>query len=127
MPVPARITRPLLLVLGIFVQAAAENRKLHGWEVKKRAHLSGATTYRMFDRLEDAGWITGEWDTSDLDPAKPTRRYYTLTPTGVAEARALLAERMPEALRRMTNPAPAPRAVPGLSGVIDPRLSGGTT
>lgn len=124
MPVPIRITRPLLLVLAIFVQAAEESKKLHGWEVKKLARLSGATTYRMFDRLEDAGWIAGEWDSADRDPSKPTRRYYTLTPTGEAEARALLAVRMPEALRRAT-PVPAAKPVAGLPGIVNPRLSDG--
>jgi DNA-binding PadR family transcriptional regulator len=114
-PVPIRITRPLLLVLAIFVQKAEEGLMLHGWEVKKLAHLSGATTYRIFDRLEDASWIRGEWETN-LDPSRPARRYYTLTPTGEVEARALLAARMPEALSRQTP----------LPGTARPRLSGGT-
>lgn len=110
---PVRITRPLLLVLAIFLQAAEEGRQLHGWEVKKTAHLSGATTYKMFDRLEDAGWITGRWDPAPQDPSRPTRRYYTLTPNGKAEARALLAERMPGALPAV---GPGPLPVPQPDG-----------
>jgi DNA-binding PadR family transcriptional regulator len=111
-----RITRPLLLVLALFLDAAEEGRQLHGWEVKKRARLSGATTYKMFDRLEDAGWISGEWDLAAQDPSKPTRRYYTLTPTGQTEARALLAERMPEALPKAVSvrlPVPRPEGAAG--------------
>src|SRR5215213_1620131 len=98
MPVPSRITDSLLTVLEIFVRAAAEGRELHGWAVKKEAGLSGATTYKMFDRLEDAGWISGRREPADAI-GKPPRRYYSLTATGVPAARALLAERRPEALR----------------------------
>jgi DNA-binding PadR family transcriptional regulator len=105
MPVPTRITGALLTVLEIFVRAAEEKRELHGWAVKKEAALTGATTYKMFDRLEDAGWITGRWEPSD-DPGRPPRRYYRLTPTGESAARALLAERRPEALTRARRPVP---------------------
>jgi PadR family transcriptional regulator PadR len=110
MPDPQRITGPLLSVLEVLLRAGAENEELHGWAVKKEAGLSGATTYKMFDRLEDAGWITGRWAPSD-EPGKPARRYYRLTPTGTEQARTLLAQRRPEALR---SPA-GPRPVPGLS------------
>jgi PadR family transcriptional regulator PadR len=105
---PTRVTGPLLDVLAILVEAAEGNHALHGWEIKKSAGLSGPTTYKIFDRLEDAGWITGHWEEHHPDPGKPPRRFYRLTPTGYTAARALLAERRPEALRRGTRPSHTP-------------------
>jgi PadR family transcriptional regulator PadR len=108
MSFPPRITKAFLDVLEVLVQAAEEKTEIHGWAIKKSTGLSGATTYKMFDRLEDAGWITGRWETSP-DPARPPRRYYRLTPTGEAEARAVLAERRPHVWRRVRHP----RVLPG--------------
>ncbi|MFB9681707.1 PadR family transcriptional regulator [Streptosporangium vulgare] len=48
----------------------------------------------MIDRLEDAGWVSGRWE-DNPQPNKPRRKLYVLTPTGVVEARALLAQRRP--------------------------------
>jgi DNA-binding PadR family transcriptional regulator len=63
----------------------------------------------VLDRLEDAGWIAGRWEDQHPEPNKPRRRFYHLTPTGVTEARTLLAARRPRAL---TLP---PRLEPGLA------------
>jgi PadR family transcriptional regulator len=109
---PARITKAFLDVLEVLVQAAEEKTEIHGWAIKKSTGLSGATTYKMFDRLEDAGWITGRWEPSP-DPNRPPRRYYHLTPSGEAQARAVLAERRPQALRRVRHP----RVFPGRGAV----------
>ncbi|WP_329518717.1 PadR family transcriptional regulator [Spirillospora sp. NBC_01491] len=107
MSFPTRVTRPLLDVLELFVQASGEGTELHGWTIKKAAGLSGATTYKMFDRLEDAGWITGRWEAHNPDPTRPPRRLYRLTPTGETGARALLAERRPGWARAAPRPAGA--------------------
>jgi DNA-binding PadR family transcriptional regulator len=108
MSAPIRITNPLLDVLEILVQAAEEGTERHGWAIKSSIRRSGATVYGIFDRLEDAGWITGRWEERNPDPSKPARRFYRLTPTGETAARQLLAQRRPEALR----PTPTPRHTP---------------
>ncbi|MFI0423965.1 PadR family transcriptional regulator [Spongiactinospora sp. 9N601] len=102
MSFPTRITNPLLMVLEVFVHAFESDTPLHGWAIKKATGLSGAATYKMLDRLEDAHWIAGQWE-ANPEPGKPARRLYRLTPTGLPAARAILAERRPAALRR---PAP---------------------
>lgn len=111
MSFPPRVTKAFLDVLDVLVEAAEEKTEIHGWAIKRSTGLSGATTYKMFDRLEDAGWITGRWEPSS-DPSRPPRRYYRLTPTGEAEARALLAERRPEARRRTRHPRVLPERGP---------------
>lgn len=111
MSFPTRITRPLVRVLVAFLQAFDEGRDLHGWAIKKSAGLTGAATYKMLDRLEDAGWIKGEWAPSP-EPGRPQRRLYRLTPTGELAARKIVAERCPEALNR-TDRSSTPRPAPG--------------
>lgn len=114
MSFPTRVTRPLVRVLVAFVEAFDDDRELHGWAIKKSAGLTGAATYKMLDRLEDAGWIDGRWEPSP-EPGRPQRRLYRLTPTGEPAARAIVAERCPEALRRTGEPARlrAPARKPG--------------
>lgn len=119
MSFPSRVTTPLLRVLDIFVRALEENTPLHGWAIKKATGLSGAATYKMMDRLEDAGWITGRWEPNP-EPGKPQRRVYQLTPTGEPAARAVLAERCPDALHRAADPGynPAPNPLLGFLYVL---------
>jgi PadR family transcriptional regulator PadR len=107
-------------VLDVFVRAFEDNIELHGWAIKKSARLSGAATYKMLDRLEDAGWVTGRWEPNP-EPGKPQRRLYQLTPTGEPAARAVLAERWPEALRRTAGPGnlPAPNPLSSFLGAFD--------
>ncbi|GLX06798.1 helix-turn-helix transcriptional regulator [Microbispora sp. NBRC 16548] len=94
-----RVTAPTLDVLEELLRAHQEGEKLHGWVIMKRTKRAGPTVYRALDRLEDAGWISGEWEESPDDPARPRRRLYELTGIGVPAARALLAERRPTALK----------------------------
>jgi hypothetical protein len=39
------------------------------------------------DGLEDAEWVTARWEDCNPDLSKPRRRFYRLTPTGLAQAR----------------------------------------
>jgi PadR family transcriptional regulator, regulatory protein PadR len=103
---PIRVTGPLLDVLEVFFCAFDEDAELHGWAIMKAAKRSGPTVYGVLDRLEDAGWITGRWEDQHPEPNKPRRRFYQLTPTGVVEARKLLAARRPQVLLRPPRPEP---------------------
>jgi PadR family transcriptional regulator PadR len=114
---PIRVTGPLLDVLEVFVRAFNEDAELHGWAIIKAVKRSGPTVYGVLDRLEDAGWITGRWEDQHPEPNKPRRRFYQLTPTGVVEARELLAARRPQVFLRPPRPepgVPAPRWRPTL-------------
>ena len=103
---PARVTEPLLDVLEVLVQAFRDGAELHGWAVMKATKRSGPTVYGVVDRLEDAGWITGRWEQEHPEPNKPRRRFYQLTPTGVVEARKLIAARRPQVVHGRPRPAP---------------------
>ncbi len=95
---PIRVTGPLLDVVEVFLQAFHEDAPLHGWAITKATTRSGPTVYGVLDRLEDAAWITGQWEDQHPESNKPRRRLYRLTPTGVTAARDLLAARRPQAL-----------------------------
>jgi DNA-binding PadR family transcriptional regulator len=103
---PARITAPLLDVLEVLIDAFEDGSELHGWAIMKAIKRSGPTVYGVVDRLEEAGWIIGRWESENPEPNKPRRRLYRLTPNGVAEARALLSARRPQASRGRRPPEP---------------------
>ncbi|GAB2918550.1 PadR family transcriptional regulator [Nonomuraea fastidiosa] len=94
-----RITQPTLDVLEVLLRAYEQDEKVHGWAIMKQVKRSGPTVYNVLDRLEDAGWITGEWEQPEPDANRPRRRLYKLHGTAVPAVRALLAERRPAALR----------------------------
>ncbi|MGH3887942.1 MAG: PadR family transcriptional regulator [Pseudonocardiaceae bacterium] len=113
---PIRITGPLLDVVEVFLQAFNEDALIHGWAIAKATKRSGPTVYGVLDRLEDAGWITGQWEDQHSESNKPRRRLYRLTPTGLTAARDLLATRRPQALHRDPRPHQV-RPEPGLAFV----------
>ena len=109
------MTAPLLDVLELLCHAFDARAEVHGWAIMKATKRSGPTVYGVLDRLEDRGWVEARWEDQHPDANTPRRRLYQLTPTGKIEARSLLAERRPEALRR-PRPRPHPqRLQPGFT------------
>lgn len=98
-----RITQPTLDVLEVLLRAHREGEKIHGWAIMKETKRSGPTVYNALDRLEDAGWIIGEWEELEPEANRPRRRFYHLTGEGAPAARALIAERRPAPVK--TRPA----------------------
>ena len=119
-----RVTRQLLDLLMVLLDAYMRDVELHGYEIKKLAGLSGPSTYRGLDRLEDAGLIEARWEKQQEGDARPRRRYYQLNPEGAATVRTLLSERRPEALQRLGRApsgwSPIPR--PGLGARLTAML-----
>lgn len=87
------MTRSLVDVLAALVAADRRADEMHGWELMRATGLAGPTVYRVLDRLEDAEWITGRWEDVNPERGKPRRRFYRLSETGLAEARAILLDR----------------------------------
>ena len=110
MPGPPRVTNPLLDVLEVLVSALDGDSDLHGWAIMKATKRSGPTVYGVIDRLENMGWITGQWEGRNPEPNKPRRRFYRLTPTGRIGATELLLKHRPQSLRQSADPKP--RLVP---------------
>ena len=61
-----------------------------GLEIIKLTGRPSGSVYPLLDRLEQAGWVTSQWDD---DPGRrgPRRRLYQLTADGAAEARRVCA------------------------------------
>lgn len=105
---PSRVTGPLLDVLELFLHSLDDGTELHGWAISQATGRLAPTVYGVLDRLEDAGWITGTWETQHPESNKPRRRLYRLTPNGVVEARDLLTARRRPARRDTTTAADLP-------------------
>jgi DNA-binding PadR family transcriptional regulator len=110
-----RVTRQLTAVLAVLLEAYIQGEDLHGYELMKRAGLIGASTYRNLDRLEDARLVEARWEELSDSDDRPRRRYYRLNPEGAAVARAILAERRPEALERLGRRRRGPEPRRGLA------------
>jgi PadR family transcriptional regulator PadR len=115
---PPRITGPVQRVLLLFLRNPAW--RYYGLEISREAQVGRGTLYPLLDRLENAGWLESEWE--ELDPAagRRPRRYYTLTDSGLQQARqvqrdltAVLAQVTEKPQRVVTNPAPLPKSAPG--------------
>src|SRR5258706_9509707 len=102
-----RMTLPTQLVLRALI--ADPTREMYGLEIGRLAELPSGTIHPILARLEGYGWLESHWE--DLDPARegrPRRRYYRLTPDGVANAaRALDRVRTPAPLIHRLNPGSA--------------------
>jgi len=112
---PARVTEPLLDVLEVCLEAHEAGAEVHGWAIMKATKRSGPTVYGILDRLEDAGWIEGHWEDRHPEEAKPRRRFYRLTPTGMPAARELVTARRPQSSpkRGRTWPTTRPEGLGG--------------
>ncbi|GAB3867925.1 PadR family transcriptional regulator [Dactylosporangium cerinum] len=93
-----RVTQPTLDVLEALL--GAEGFELHGWAIIKGTGRAGPTVYKILERLSGAGLLAGRWEELGPDDNRPRRRFYQLTPTGIAHARQLLAERRPKTAAR---------------------------
>ena len=112
MEYPARITEPLLDVLEMLIEATRQSQEVHGWALMKGVNRSGPTVYGVLDRLEDIGWIVGRSEERNPEPGRPPRRFYHLTPDGMAGAERVIAAR-----RIQQRPARRPQRI-GLVHVV---------
>ena len=88
----ARLTEATLCVLRAFV--SAPDRKLSGAQIGRETGMGPGSRYPILKRLEEAGWLEGQWE--DIDPCqagRPRSRLYGLTQLGREEARAALQNR----------------------------------
>jgi PadR family transcriptional regulator, regulatory protein PadR len=84
------MTIPTQLVLRLLLEDPS--RELYGVQISDGAGLPSGTVHPILARLEGMDWLESRWE--DIDPSvegRPARRYYRLTPNGVAAARLALA------------------------------------
>lgn len=80
------MTHNTLLVLRALM--AAPDREMYGLEIMRAISLKSGTMYPLLDRAMAAGWVKDRAE--EIDPqaeGRPRRRYYRITPEGVAAAR----------------------------------------
>jgi PadR family transcriptional regulator, regulatory protein PadR len=86
-----RLTQQALKVLRFLMETPREGRS--GAEVTKETKVGSGTLYPMLARLEAAGWLKSEWETSDpSETGRPRKRFYRLTAVGQNNAYAALSE-----------------------------------
>lgn len=108
-----RVTWQLLAIFEALLDAYLHGQELHGYALMKQAKLSGPSTYRNLDRLEDANLVTVRWEELPPGDGRPRRCFYSLNPDGAAKAKELLAERDPKALERISRMPPDALRRPG--------------
>lgn len=105
-PKGPKMTIPTQLVLRAMI--ADPTKEFYGLELGQLAELASGTIHPILARLEGCGWVESRWE--DQDPreiGRPRRRYYQLTPGGVAYgARALQRVRTPAAMLARLVPRP---------------------
>jgi DNA-binding PadR family transcriptional regulator len=79
----------LTYTTAVILQAVA-NGYLYGFDIIDITGVPGGTVYPALRRLEDAGYLTSEWEEQSIAQSepRPARKYYELT----REGRELLAE-----------------------------------
>ena len=63
------------------VLVALNNGHNYGLSIAGATGFASGTVYPILQRLEDSGWVVGEWETERPDD-RPARRYYRLTALG---------------------------------------------
>ena len=102
-----RMTIPTQLVL----QALLEADEAYGAELGGQTRLPSGTVHPILARLEGLDWVVSRWE--DIDPSaegRPARRYYRLTESGRAQARAAH-----DRAARQVQVRPTPRLIRSLS------------
>jgi DNA-binding PadR family transcriptional regulator len=85
-----RLTTGVAAVLAVFLDDPAAGR--YGLELMRMTGQPSGTLYPILTRLQDAGWLSADWEDIDASAeGRPARRYYRLTAEGVTVARTELA------------------------------------
>ncbi|MEN3613474.1 helix-turn-helix transcriptional regulator [Plantactinospora sp. ZYX-F-223] len=85
-----RVTTAVARVLAAFLEDATTDR--YGLDLMGATGLPSGTLYPILVRLQRAGWVDSAWEEIDpVEAGRPARRYYRLTPDGLARARTELA------------------------------------
>jgi PadR family transcriptional regulator, regulatory protein PadR len=70
---------------ALVLEALAAGRH-HGWDIMDATDLPSGTVYPILRRIEQDGLVRARWERDGVArrEQRPPRRYYELTPAGVA-------------------------------------------
>ena len=111
MKTPFRITPATLDVLEAFL---GSHEDLHGFAVAQASGRPTGSIYPILARLEEAGWLESRWESEHPEPGRPRRRFYALSPDGMASARTVVLERR----GKLSTTASSQKARPSFSSAI---------
>ena len=94
---PTRRNKRVLLVL---LTGAAN---LSCYPIWRLAGSTAGRVYLILATLEDAGWVTGEWE-AGIAPGSPRRRFFSLTWKGCVKAMEMLGLEIPGSQCLCTRP-----------------------
>jgi PadR family transcriptional regulator, regulatory protein PadR len=81
MSLTPRVTDKVAALLAVML--VDSTRRWYGLELARAAGVGHATVYAALGRLERAGWVEGEWETSPPERlSRPRRRTYVLSASG---------------------------------------------
>jgi PadR family transcriptional regulator, regulatory protein PadR len=84
-----RLSNQGLKALHLLLSKRAE--PLSGAAIARETQIGSGTLYPLLARLEEAGWLTSEWEAIDpREAARPRRRFYKLTAYGASSAQSEL-------------------------------------
>ncbi len=86
---PLRVNRTVVLVAQALLEKADEEQ--WGYDVAQRAGVSSNSLYQVLARFHERGYLADGWEEVDPAAKRPPRRYYKITPNGMARLGALLA------------------------------------
>ena len=72
--------------------SAPANDPPWGYRICEEAGLGSGSVYPILERLEEAGWIEGSWESGEPTD-RPKRRFYSLTGAGRQEYLEAIAAR----------------------------------
>jgi len=78
------LSRQTLQVLDAFLEAPRDWK--YGYDISRNTGLKSGTLYPILMRLADRKLLETSWET--VEPGKPPRHLYRLTPDGLRFARA---------------------------------------
>jgi len=86
-----RLTQPTLKILRFLFEKPRERRS--GAEMSRATGVGAGTLYPTLARLEEAGWLTSEWEAIDpREAGRPRKRFYKLTCVGQRNTHAALTD-----------------------------------
>ena len=86
---PLRVTRTVVLIAAALMEQPLA--KQWGYDLARRAGVSSNALYQVVARFHERGWLADGWEAVNPAAKRPPRRYYTITPDGMARLGALLA------------------------------------
>jgi len=86
-----RLTMTTMKVLSAFCEDP--KREMSGREVGRLVKLPSGTVYPILLRLQDAGWLSSNWEEVDPHEAgRPRRRFYKITGLGYQKTQDAVTE-----------------------------------